>query len=181
MISNFPISFSIAFFLIYEVPDQLLDDARYTIEWPEGLKVFEDFVSEEEEAELLKLPQWEAESSDLKHRKVKHYGYTFQYETNNIDKEHPLEGGFPQVLDYLIDRFLEKKIVSVKPDQLTVNQYNPGQGIPPHIDTHSPFEDGIVSLSLGSSAVMEFKHPDGKQLSVLLPRRSCLLMSGEAR
>lgn len=23
-------------------------------------------------------------------------------------------------------------------------------GIPPHVDTHSPFEDGIVSLSLGS-------------------------------
>lgn len=24
------------------------------------------------------------------------------------------------------------------------------KGIPPHVDTHSPFEDGIVSLSLGS-------------------------------
>jgi len=26
-------------------------------------------------------------------------------------------------------------------DQLTVNDYIPGQGIPPHIDTHSPFEE----------------------------------------
>mmetsp|Transcript_35477 Transcript_35477/g.41041 ORF Transcript_35477/g.41041 Transcript_35477/m.41041 type:complete len:119 (+) Transcript_35477:502-858(+) len=26
-------------------------------------------------------------------------------------------------------------------DQLTVNDYQPGQGIPPHIDTHSPFEE----------------------------------------
>ena len=24
-------------------------------------------------------------------------------------------------------------------DQLTVNDYMPGQGIPPHVDTHSPF------------------------------------------
>jgi len=24
------------------------------------------------------------------------------------------------------------------------------EGIPPHVDTHSAFEDGIVSLSLGS-------------------------------
>ena len=26
-------------------------------------------------------------------------------------------------------------------DQLTINNYKPGDGIPPHIDTHSPFED----------------------------------------
>ena len=37
-----------------------------------------------------------------------------------------------------------------KPDQMTVNEYKPGHGIPPHIDTHSAFEDGIVSVSLGS-------------------------------
>jgi alkylated DNA repair protein alkB homolog 8 len=24
-------------------------------------------------------------------------------------------------------------------DQLTLNDYLPGQGIPPHVDTHSPF------------------------------------------
>ncbi len=24
-------------------------------------------------------------------------------------------------------------------DQLTINDYTPGQGIPPHVDTHSPF------------------------------------------
>jgi len=24
-------------------------------------------------------------------------------------------------------------------DQCTVNDYMPGQGIPPHVDTHSPF------------------------------------------
>ena len=26
-------------------------------------------------------------------------------------------------------------------DQLTINDYNPGDGIPPHVDSHSPFED----------------------------------------
>jgi hypothetical protein len=26
-------------------------------------------------------------------------------------------------------------------DQLTINDYTPGDGIPPHVDTHSPFED----------------------------------------
>ena len=28
---------------------------------------------------------------------------------------------------------------------------------------------------------MEFTHPDGRQLSVLLPRRSLLIMTGESR
>uniref|UniRef100_A0A2K6G4V6 tRNA (carboxymethyluridine(34)-5-O)-methyltransferase ALKBH8 n=1 Tax=Propithecus coquereli TaxID=379532 RepID=A0A2K6G4V6_PROCO len=68
-----------------------------------------------------------------------------------------------------------------KPDQLTINQYEPGHGIPAHIDTHSAFEDEIVSLSLGSEIVMDFKHPDGVTVPVLLPRRSLLVMTGESR
>lgn len=46
-------------------------------------------------------------------------------------------------------------------DQLTVNDYVPGQGIPPHIDTHSPFEEVFCSISLNSEATMTFKNPEG--------------------
>jgi len=28
------------------------------------------------------------------------------------------------------------------------------KGIPPHVDTHSAFEDGIASVSLGSQVIM---------------------------
>lgn len=31
------------------------------------------------------------------------------------------------------------------------------EGIPPHVDTHSAFEDGIVSLSLGSQVFIIVK------------------------
>lgn len=54
------------------------------------------------------------------------------------------------------------------------------QGIPPHIDTHSPFEDTILSLSLSSSCVMNFKKGDVK-VNVFLPQRSLLVLTGEAR
>lgn len=61
-------------------------------------------------------------------------------------------------------------------------------GIPPHVDTHSAFEDAIVSLSLASDIVMEFRKAsptNGKEyvdhVSVSLPRRSLLIMSGESR
>ena len=39
--------------------------------------------------------------------------------------------------------------VSHPPDQLTVNEYQLGQGIRRHVDTHSAFEESICSLSLG--------------------------------
>lgn len=61
-------------------------------------------------------------------------------------------------------------------------------GIPPHVDTHSAFKDAIVSLSLSSDIVMEFRKPsltNGKEytahISLALPRRSLLIMSGESR
>lgn len=54
------------------------------------------------------------------------------------------------------------------------------QGIPSHIDTHSVFEDTILSLSLGSAYIMNFKKED-RNINVLLPARSLLIMTGEAR
>ena len=44
-------------------------------------------------------------------------------------------------------------------DQVTVNDYDPGHGIPPHVDTHSPFEEVFAALSLKSGATMHFKNP----------------------
>lgn len=63
-----------------------------------------------------------------------------------------------------------------------------------HIDTHSAFTGdmaivclgaldgagGIVSLSTGSAAIMQFRKGEEKQ-RLLLPRRSLLIMDGEAR
>ncbi|KAA0702803.1 Alkylated DNA repair protein alkB -like protein 8 [Triplophysa tibetana] len=154
---------------------------------PPGLSVLEDFVSIEEELQLLKAVDWRLDTDDitvhkaLKHRRVKHYGYEFRYDNNNVDKDKPLPGGLPVECDALLQRCLTDGHISVLPDQLTVNQYQSGQGIPPHVDTHSAFEDPILSLSLGAKTVMDFKHPDGRSVSVLLPERSLLVMKGDSR
>lgn len=66
-------------------------------------------------------------------------------------------------------------------DQLTVNDYSPGQGIPPHVDTHSPFQEMLVSLSLNSGTTMHFKSADEKVLDLYLQPRSLMLMTGEVR
>lgn len=137
-------------------------------------------MSENEETILLNCITWSDSnsSSNLKHRKVTHYGYEFRYDINNVDKSSPLLNKIPEECKNILTRFDDKFFYA---DQLTVNQYQPGQGIPSHVDTHSAFEDPILSLSLGSAVNMEFRHKDGRQFIVLLPRRSLLVMSGESR
>ncbi|XP_057291456.1 alkylated DNA repair protein alkB homolog 8-like [Hydractinia symbiolongicarpus] len=145
----------------------------------------EEFITEEYEKELINYFEMKqvhnGDENLLKHRKVKHFGYEFLYGSNNIDRSKPLAEKIPEKCKALIDKMLERKLIEFIPDQLTVNQYEPGQGIPAHVDTHSAFEDGIISLSLNSQVTMEFVHPNGHITPVLLPRRSLLVMRGESR
>ncbi|XP_050768512.1 alkylated DNA repair protein alkB homolog 8 isoform X1 [Gymnogyps californianus] len=154
---------------------------------PPGLMVIEKIISPEEERRMLESIDWIGDEDTqnaqktLKHRRVKHFGYEFCYDNNNVDKDKPLPGGLPEICDLFLEKCLKQGYIKHKPDQLTVNQYEPGQGIPPHIDTHSAFEDEIISLSLGAEIVMDFKHPDGHTVAIMLPRCSLLVMAGESR
>jgi len=81
-----------------------------------------------------------------------------------------------------VESFKQQGILSMQPDQLIINEYQPGQGIYPHVDQVKWFEKEIVSVSLGSDVLMEFKHKvSHQQHSVHLPRRSLVLLSGDAR
>ncbi|XP_029027315.1 alkylated DNA repair protein alkB homolog 8 [Betta splendens] len=162
-------------------------EEEVSLSLPEGLVLLEDFVSPEEEALLLSAIEWSSTNDEvtvqkaMKHRRVKHYGFEFRYDNNNVDKDKPLPGGLPVECLPVLERCVKDGHIVTMPDQLTVNQYESGQGIPPHVDTHSAFEDTILSLSLGARAVMEFRHPGGRLVPVLLPERSLLVMKGESR
>ena len=65
----------------------------------------------------------------MKHRKVKHYGYEFIYGRNNIDKENPLDDCIPNICKSLVDKMVREGLIPWQPDQLTVNQYDAGQGM----------------------------------------------------
>ena len=88
------------------------------------------------------------------------------------------------------------------PDQVTVNEYLPGKGISSHVDSHAAFQDGVCSLSLGSDVVMDLAMAAdvasaplaeagvaegagstrlARSCSVVLRRRSLLILRGEAR
>ena len=66
-------------------------------------------------------------------------------------------------------------------DQLTLNDYLPGQGIPPHVDTHSPFQEVFASLGLKSGVTMHFKTPENLTKDLYLKPRSLIIFSGEVR
>ncbi|KAF7825867.1 alkylated DNA repair protein ALKBH8-like protein isoform X1 [Senna tora] len=172
-----------------------------------GLYLMHDFVSAKEEEELLQAVDCRTWKS-LAKRRVQHYGYEFCYDTRNVNTKHRL-GELPSFVFPILERISSFSAFgnaeNVVLDQLTVNEYPPGVGLSPHVDTHSAFEDLIFSLSLAGPCIMEFrKYANGGWLprvapntvskvespeddsnfirkALYLPPRSMLLMSGEAR
>jgi alkylated DNA repair dioxygenase AlkB len=68
------------------------------------------------------------------------------------------------------------------PDQLIVNEYQPGQGISKHVDCVPCFDETIGSLSLGSGSVLELANaPLKAKVALYLEPRSLVLLRGEAR
>jgi alkylated DNA repair dioxygenase AlkB len=81
----------------------------------------------------------------------------------------------------LARRLDEMHLIDRPFDQMLVNEYEPGQGISMHRD-YEPFDRTVVSLSLLSQCVMDFRHvASGRKESLLLERRSLIVLSDEAR
>lgn len=132
-----------------------------------GLVFIEDFLTEDEEQVLLEglciesNPTWMLALN----RRVQHYGFSFNYRTLLLDytAETP---PFPS--DVTCNGFLEKLqcvsggVSSSFGDsdhpinQITVNEYLPGQGIASHTDATTCFGPVICILSLASEIAMTF-------------------------
>jgi len=80
----------------------------------------------------------------------------------------------------LAARFERDGLMPELADQLVVNDYAPGRGIPAHVDAPL-FADTIISISLGSSCVMEFSKESGEVEQLFLEPMSALVIAGEAR
>ncbi|BGO89060.1 hypothetical protein NBRC10512_003444 [Rhodotorula toruloides] len=72
----------------------------------------------------------------------------------------------PTILAPLSDDVKRHVFGSSRPRQAILNLYAPGQGISPHVDLPTRYDDGIVGISLVSSTVMEFRpSPSSSQSS----------------
>lgn len=144
-----------------------------------GLHYDIDFISEEEEEKLLEEIN-SFEWSNILQRRVQHYGYKYDYK----NKTEPIEevDSIPNCFQFLIDRLLEKNMIQMRPNQLIVNEYEPGEGIGPHVDSVL-FDKEVVSVSLGSDIMMEFTNNFRATLksNLYLKRRSVLVLKEDAR
>lgn len=120
-----------------------------------GLTLTEKFITELEEKELL-----EKNANELSpwvttlFRRVQHFGYTFSYETLLLDSNN-ITSPIPDCFSPVLERF-EIPTLSEAIDQMTVNEYMPGQGIAPHIDTMTCFGPDVYIISCGSGVTMTF-------------------------
>jgi alkylated DNA repair dioxygenase AlkB len=145
----------------------------------QGLKLIDQFITLEEERTLLTAIDAASWNTSLK-RRTQHYGFTYDYGTKAATE---VAEPIPPWCDSVMDRLVERGVITERPDQMIVNEYMPGQGIYPHVDDPSSFDDGIVSLSLGSNIAMdliECRTPSNKK-EVLLRRRSVIAFHGDAR
>lgn len=143
-----------------------------TFEFSNGLILMHEFITKEEEKEMIREYHIATASRDgraLKRGAV-HYGPHFDYTTFAVSKSASTPP--PEYLRRLLNRLPARDDRDI-PDQYTLQHYPPGTGIPPHVDTHSAFEETIYSLSFGASTRMDFKLCGEKESRRLrLPKRS---------
>eukprot|EP01135_Chromosphaera_perkinsii_P007240 Nk52_evm48s745 gene=Nk52_evmTU48s745 len=164
-----------------------------------GIELHKEFIKPEEEQRIVEMldanngKEW----IPLAHRRVQHFGYEFIYGANSADRERLANSPIPDWGNKLLD--VLEKLIGMRFDQLTVNDYQPGDSIPPHIDAAEPFEEPILALSLLSGIGMNFRRDspssvsnsqqlcdigtveEEEEFSLYLPRASLLVMRGEGR
>lgn len=138
-----------------------------------------NIITPEKECEILNILDTKNWDNTLK-RRVQQYGhyYVYKNEVNEVEK----------CPDWMIDILMIIKQELPVPEfdldklQIIVNEYNPGQGISPHIDDPFKFGNWVVTLSLGSDYVMRFKEKNSEKVEdILLEKCSAYLMTDDAR
>ena len=146
----------------------------------EGLNYVAGFSDEPAQILLLEAIDRQPWLTDL-HRRVQHYGYKYDYKARKIDRSMYL-GSLPVWAQPVADRLLSEGYMQEVPDQLIVNEYEPGQGISAHVDCIPCFGSIVCALTLGSGCVMEFTQVAGLGAeSLLLECGSLLVLAGAAR
>ncbi|ORZ02462.1 hypothetical protein BCR43DRAFT_431508 [Syncephalastrum racemosum] len=153
----------------------------------QGLCVIEDFCTPQEEEHLVSTVDkldWTGlgvgPNPEMK-RRTQQYGHLFSYRYRHVKVMQEL-GPLPDFATPLVARIMEHNLMPNQPNHLLVNEYNLGQGIMPHTDAPKLFGPAILSLSLASPCTMKFTHAEnGHEIDVLLPRRSMVVMTSDAR
>lgn len=119
-----------------------------------GLVLVRDFISGSEAEDLLDWIDTRGVWETLLNRRVQHYGYSFDYSNKVISSVW--ERDIPGILARLTERMVSLGLLLEVPDQVTINEYEVGKGIGPHIDSHHTLGGEISVVSLGSGILFDF-------------------------
>ena len=150
------------------------------IESVPGLKFIEEFLTPEEQDECVDrvdaaVDEWRNDLS----RRVQHYGWRYDYKARAITPDMRI-GALPDWLSQLAQKLYDETgIFDRAPEQVIVNNYEPGQGIAMHID-HRGFGPTVCTISLLDDWEMDFSERRDKT-PALLKRGSCVLLTGASR
>jgi len=149
---------------------------------PKGLMLKFDVVHNGREIIkcLRETSGWSPVGSAVASRRVLHFGYIYNY-SSGIKKEL-IKSSIP-IPDFLQPlNQIAKDLTGISFDQCLVNEYLPGQGISRHIDKSDLFGGTVACFSVGSSAIIQFRHPSTEEcIDVAIPENSLYVMQGEAR
>jgi len=138
-----------------------------------GLQYLRDYISPLQEEKLRATIDGSSWDTTWQRRRQL-YGQSYGRANDNVV-------ALPAWGRTLADRVYQDRLSERPFDQMLVNEYLPGQGISLHRD-YETFDRTVVSLSLLSACVMDFRHVrDGRREAMLLEPRSLLVLSGEAR
>lgn len=146
-----------------------------------GLFYYPKFLLESEGATVLKalvtsslgdspLP-WKGVTHVRNSRRILQYGFAHSYSGGPMIKTSPI----PEVFNIL-------QIGGADPDQLTINEYLPGQGISDHVDHIGHFGPEIACITVGSGCEITFKSLDTiDTFSLYVEPNSLYVLTGDAR
>ena len=163
------------------IPAALFADPGPQLPPASGLQLHPGFLTPQEQPNYVArvdaaVDQWRNDLS----RRVQHYGWRYDYKARLITPDMYL-GQLPDWLQILADRlYQETGVFDRPPEQVIVNEYQPGQGIGIHID-HKGFGPAIATISLLDDWSMDFSSNWKDRTPALLPQGSCLLLTGKAR
>ena len=141
-----------------------------------GLRYVAEYLEQEGHDRLLMAVdaqpwQW------LGQLRVQAHGYSYSQAKGGVYRI----GELPAWASEVAMRLWRDGLMPGVADQMIVNEYQPGSGIPTHLDA-AVFDDTIVSISLGSPCVIEFTDgTSGHVEPLLLEPRSALVMAGDSR
>ena len=142
---------------------------------PRGLALHAEFITSHEESSLIKLVDAKIDAT-MNKRAVAHFGRHFDYATNSGSAQ--VKSPIPELIKSIMTRI--SALTGEHYDQITANCYQPGDGIPPHVDNPKSFGTSIVSLSLLSPVEFELRRDDNV-FTLDLPQRSLLVLEHDSR